>query len=137
MNIKSANYLLSLNYAKLNETEKRKFGYLIDEVLLTCKNKLQPCNKTNDFFYSNADFRDVNCFSYNSGFNIKGEKVDTSNSTQTGFEGGLYFELLLPKSASESTDLFSTQFGYQVFITDQGEDKAFFQGKVSTKIIIL
>ena len=127
--IKYNSYLLALNYAKLNLTEKKKCGYLIDDVLLTCTNKLNPCNKTNDFIYTYG-FRDVNCFNYNSGVNMYGDKVDIKESTQTGIEGGLSFELLLPKSVSESTDLFSTQYGYQIFITNQGEEKAFIQGKI-------
>ena len=127
-NIKSSSYLLTLNYAKLNDTEKRKCGYLIDDILLTCTNKLNPCNKTNDFIYSKADSRDVNCFTYNSGVNMNGDNVDIKESTQTGIEGGLSFELLLPQSVSESTDLFSTQYGYQVFISNQNEEKQFFQG---------
>ena len=129
-NIKSSSYLLALNYAKLNDTEKRKCGYLIDDVLLTCTNKMVTCNKTNDFIYSKTDFRDVNCFTYNSGVNMNGDNAETKESSQIGIESGLSFELLLPQSVSESTDLFSTQYGYQIFISNQGEEnKAFYQGK--------
>jgi hypothetical protein len=137
--IKSSNYLLSLNYAKLNQTEKRKFGYLIDDVLLTCTNKLIQCNKTKDFVYT-SNFKDVNCFSYNSGLNINGEKIEIKEATQTGIESGLSFELLLPQSISESTDLFSTQYGYQIFITDQDVDSSLLQGNAKNlpkNIIIL
>jgi hypothetical protein len=134
ISIKSGSYLLNLNYAKLNQTEKRKFGYLIDDIMLTCTNKLIPCNKTNDFKYT-SDFKDVNCFTYNSGFNMNGEKVEIKESTQTGIESGLSFELLLPKSASESNDLFSTQYGYQISISDQDEDISFLQGILDFEII--
>ena len=129
LNIKAFNYLLALNYATLNETEKKKLVSLIDDVLLTCLNTLSPCNKTNDFIYSSANFRNLDCFSYNSGRNMNGDKVDIKESTQIGIESGLGFEFLLPKSASESTDLFSFQYGYQIFITNQDEEIAFLQGK--------
>jgi hypothetical protein len=109
------------NTFTLNDSEKKKLGSSLDDFLLMCQFASQPCNKTNDFEYY-FDKINGNCFRYNSGKNGDMLKV-----VQPGINNGINLELLI-EPVSENDNLFATQHGFQIFITNQQTEFVFSTG---------
>ena len=109
---------LGLLYAKseyLNETEKKKLGYSMDDMLIDCNFEVESCT-SNDFVWY-YDYNYGNCYRFNSGKNQKGEPVDLKVSKQAGKFNGLKIILFLPNNDVVQT--FSLSNGLHIMINNQ------------------
>ena len=104
------NYLYFLGYysmaniiLNMSTTERSAISYTIDDMLLMCKYNSQICNK--DEFRLNVTFKYGNCYSYNTGYNINGEKMEIKKIINSGRRNGLKLELFV--------DLTDPDFNFQ------------------------
>lgn len=98
--------------------DKKLLGHSIHDVIITCRFNQLECDLTKDFEYY-YDIIYGNCFRYNSGRDMLGNKVNESKITsQTGKKNGLNLELYTG-SASENDYPFSVENGYIIFITNE------------------
>lgn len=94
--IKDSKYLEFLNNLKvdLDDSEKKTITYPFEEFLRECwYNYGQECNE-NDFeqYY---DYYFGNCYRFNSGYNLTGQKINIKNAESPGLLNGLIAEILI------------------------------------------
>jgi hypothetical protein len=83
-----------LNYDQflnLSNEEKKKLGHDLKDILFNCEFNGNPCD-SNDFTWS-FDPWYYNCYTFNSGFDSNGTKIDLKQSTISGPEFGLKLRL--------------------------------------------
>jgi hypothetical protein len=71
--------------------QKKKLGHDLKDILIECWFNLNPCNWT-DFTWS-YDNTYGNCYTFNSGFDLNGNKVDLKKSKITGPAFGLQLSM--------------------------------------------
>ena len=76
---------------KLPDEEKTKFGHSLDDILLSCRFNSKSCNSRD--FTRSFDNTYGNCYSFNSGFDENGTKVDLKESAFVGSLFGLQLTL--------------------------------------------
>jgi hypothetical protein len=81
----------TLDVRNLSNEEKKKLGHDIRDILINCWFNGNPCD-SNDFTWS-FDPWYYNCYTFNSGFNSNGTKIDLKQSTISGPEFGLKLRL--------------------------------------------
>ena len=88
------------NDFNLTMQQKRKLGFELDYMLLTCFFNDKPCN-VSDFIWR-YDFDYTNCFTFNSGYDVNGNRVPIKTVSEAGFDMSLKLELFLGDDASQS-----------------------------------
>jgi hypothetical protein len=90
-----------INSASFSNVERQKLGHSLQDVLVNCQYNGETCS-ANDFVWK-WDPLYGNCYSFNSGYNMSGAKVNYKESTLTGTVFGLqlnvyvgYNEKLIP-----------------------------------------
>ena len=131
-----ANYISNETMSKFN---RKLFGQNLKEFLIDCKFANSKCDMELDFEYY-YDVNYGNCYRYNSGRNMKGEKVDQKYVYSHGINNALDLELFIG-SAYENTFSFSYENGFVLFINNESLDSTYYEGVTispgtSTKIII-
>ena len=86
-NLNYGMYSFLLQSTLMNETEKRKQGNTLDDILISCTFGLNQCDKTEDFEYFYT-FLGGNCFRFNSGKNMNGLSTQIKKVSQPGFYNG-------------------------------------------------
>jgi hypothetical protein len=81
------------NDETLSNTEKRRFGFEIDYMLLTCFYNDKPCS-SKDFIWR-YDYNFGNCFTFNSGYDVLGNKIPILKMSETGSDRSFKLELFL------------------------------------------
>ena len=81
------------NDKSLTVADKRKFGFEISYMLLTCFFNDKPCT-ANDFTW-HYDFSYGNCFTFNSGYNSSGSKIPILKMNEPGSDRSFKLELFL------------------------------------------
>ena len=114
-------FLAQANSAKLDYSDKKRLGQSLDDFLLMCQYASGKCNKTSDFEYY-QDKINGNCYRYNSGKNS-----DVLKMVQPGLNNGINLELLI-QPVEENNNLFATQHGFQIFITNQQTELIYSSG---------
>ena len=107
-----------------NQSERMKFDHNLEQKLISCVFESNVCDRVNDFEH----YHDVyfgNCFKFNSGVGMNGNKVNIRKTTQTGRLDGFAMELFLEPSEN---NLFSFLEGFNIFISPQGYDNVFYDG---------
>ena len=109
----------AITYQKMNQSIKfsRK---ALNETIIKCLFKFNDCNLDEEFEYY---FDEVygNCFRFNSGKNMKGENVKQKVSYGVGIYNALELELYIG-SIDQNENLFSTEHGLNLFITNETHD---------------
>ena len=80
-----------IDYSKISNEEKKKLGHDLNDILVECRFNDESCDTT-DFTWP-FDRHYGNCFSFNSGFNLNGSKVELKKSTLAGPDHGLQLTL--------------------------------------------
>ena len=118
-----ANYLVNYNITK-NLTDKYLFGKRIDELIVNCRFGMNECNLTQDF-ESYYDFNYGNCFRFNSGKNMNGQKIEKKYATALFGSLDLQF---WTGSAQNNYNLLSIDNGLVIFISNETVNSAFTNG---------
>lgn len=105
-------YAFSYN---LTTDEKRKLGHKIENFILSCKFAGDPCNLEN--FEWHYQFYNGNCYSFNSGRNIQGNKIDLRFSNKAGLYDGLQLEIF--SGLPEYLGTFGINSGLIIYVQDQ------------------
>ncbi len=109
---------------------KKTFGYNIEHLMLQCYFNYANCNFTKDFYWYYHHYYG-NCFVYNSGFDMHGNKVELKKATTFDFESGLHFQIFLGfQREKEFGNLYSFQYSKGAFISvhDQSVFPTKFEG---------
>ena len=80
-----------IDYSKISNEEKKKLGHDLNDILVECRFNDESCDTT-DFTWS-FDRHYGNCYTFNSGFNLNGSKVELKKSTLAGPDHGLQLTL--------------------------------------------
>lgn len=107
-------YMIAKN---LNETSRKNLGTSLDQRIFTCLFNVVECNLTNDFEYY-YDFLYGNCFRYNSGTNMNGERSQVKQISTTGILNGLQLELFVD-AINNNDNIFSIDHGLNLFIENK------------------
>jgi hypothetical protein len=81
-----------MNYV-LNASQRSMLRHSFDDVLISCLFNDQPCSSTD--FYKEYDKNLGNCYVFNYGMNINGQKIPLKESIRAGATFGLSLELYL------------------------------------------
>jgi hypothetical protein len=111
-------FLLKSNLANefnLTTEQKRKFGFEIDYMLLTCYYNDIKCNSS-DFIWR-YDFNYGNCFTFNSGFDQNGRKVPILKINEPGSDRSFKLELFLGDEFKQG--IYMDQSGARVVVHNQ------------------
>jgi hypothetical protein len=111
-------YLIKSNIAadsNLTITEKRKFGFEIDYMLLTCYFNDKPCYPS-DFVW-HYDFAYGSCYTFNSGFDQQGNPVEIKKMNEAGSDRSFKLELFLGDEWSQG--IYMVQSGARVVVHNQ------------------
>jgi len=81
------------NDTALSDSDKRRFGFEIDYMLLTCFYNDNPCS-SKDFTWR-FDYNFGNCFTWNSGFDESGNRKPILKMSETGSDRSFKLELFL------------------------------------------
>ena len=92
----------------------------LNESIVKCAFKFTECDLDEDFEYY-FDHVYGNCFRYNSGKNMKGERVKQKSSYGVGVYNALELELYIG-SIDQNENLFSIDHGLNLFITNETHD---------------
>jgi hypothetical protein len=87
-----------------NDSVKKSISHSLEDVLIGCKFNYQSCTSA-DFTWEFDNFYG-NCFSFNSGFNSSGHKVDLKMSSLAGSSYGLQLDLYV--NSYENLTLFNS-----------------------------
>jgi hypothetical protein len=90
-NVNGANYYDNLIGANMQNDEKKKLGHDLNDILIDCEFNLKKCD-SNNFTWS-YDPWFGNCYTFNSGFDANGSKVDLEKSIIAGYKFGLQLTL--------------------------------------------
>ena len=133
-NLRSDNILiktyLAQYYAKykiLNNNSSKKLGFDLKDVIVSCIFNYQNCNLDEDFEHY-YDIQYGNCYRYNSGRLKNGTKVNFKHLTQVGTLGSFQLELFLHNSTNQNEDLFSSENGFIIFISNETIDSTVSEG---------
>ena len=111
---------------KLNNTNRHLFGKNLTDVIISCEFLANKCNFDEDFeLYFDVSYG--NCFRFNSGRNMKGEKVNQKQVTNTGLWNSLDLEIYIGSSI-ENENLFSKKNGFNIFITNSSTSSIYGEG---------
>lgn len=118
---------------------RRKFGFNISEIIISCTFNLQNCSLDQDFDYY-YDMNYGNCFRFNSGKNMYGENTEFKNVSNNGLLNSLELELFIGK-ASENDNYLSKDNGFSISINNATLDSISHEGiqisaGFSTRIIV-
>jgi hypothetical protein len=86
---------------------KKSIGHSIDDILIGCKFNYQSCSSA-DFLWE-YDKIYGNCYSFNSGFNSTGHRVELKKSSLAGYSYGLQLDLYV--NFYENLTLFNSVTG--------------------------
>ena len=75
------------------DDDKKRISHDFNEILLGCEFNLKSCNSS-DFVWSYNPFYG-NCFTFNSGLDSNGNKIELKKSTQSGYNFGLQLTLIV------------------------------------------
>ena len=94
-----------------------------NDVIIKCVYSTENCNNTNDFeiYY---DYQYGACLRYNSGINMKGDKVKQKTVFASGSSYGLEIELFVG-DIDENNNMFSIEHGFNIFIQNQSDFDSF------------
>ena len=70
-------------------SQKRKLAHDLNDILIECKYNGHACNTTFDFVWSFDEEEYGNCFTFNSGLDSNGNKVNLKQSYLAGPNFGL------------------------------------------------
>jgi hypothetical protein len=120
----------SLN--NLNDTIKRSLSYSLNETIIQCSFNLIQCNITRDFTWFFSPFYG-NCYSYNTGLDNLGNKLDIKEISKPGKINGFQLELFIG-NPNEMLD-YMVSSGYHILINNQTFKISIFEGySISTGI---
>ena len=111
-------FLLKSNLANdfnFTSEQKRKFGFEIDYMLLTCYFNDIKCNSS-DFIWR-YDFNYGNCFTFNSGYDQNGSKVPILKINEPGSDRSFKLELFLGDEFKQG--IYMDQSGARVVVHNQ------------------
>ena len=91
----------------LQDDEKKKFGHDLKDILIECYFNQNACDST-DFIWS-FDYYYGNCYTFNTGFDSNGNKIDLKKSNLAGPDFGL--QLTLYTNFYEELLSFANGFG--------------------------
>ena len=74
-------------FARLSNEEKKMLGHNLSDILFECTFNNNPCNSSH--FHWSFDVNYGNCYTFNSGFDSNGNKVDLERSSISGHDLGL------------------------------------------------
>ena len=103
--------------SKLTKENKRKYGFDIDYMLLTCFFDDIPCD-SNDFIWI-YDYEYGNCFTFNSGRDEAGNKIDIKKITESGSDKSFRLEIFLGDEFAQGA--FMYQSGARIAIHNQSK----------------
>ena len=83
------------NDTTLSDASKRRLGFEIDYMLLTCFYNDKRCT-SKDFIWR-WDYKYGNCFTFNSGFDASGKNVPILKMSEPGSDRSFKLELFLGK----------------------------------------
>lgn len=118
INPNTVKYLIKANILadrNLSKAEIRKFGFEIDFMLFRCFFNNIACNAS-DFIWL-YDFDYGNCFTFNSGFDQRGNKVPIRKINEPGSERSFKLELFLGDEFSQG--IWMQQSGAKVIVHNQ------------------
>ena len=116
----------------LNDTIKRSLSYSLNETIIQCSFNLIQCNITRDFTWFISPFYG-NCYSYNTGLDNLGNKLDIKEISKPGKINGFQLELFIG-NPNEILD-YMISSGYHIMINNQTYKISTFEGySVSTGI---
>lgn len=118
INPNTVKYLIKANILadkNLSKAEIRKFGFEIDFMLFRCFFNNIACNAS-DFIWL-FDFDYGNCFTFNSGYDQKGNKVPIRKINEPGSERSFKLELFLGDEFSQG--IWMQQSGAKVIVHNQ------------------
>ena len=118
-------YANSLNTNK-SRFDRKKFGFNLSEILFTCSFVSNSCNLNDDFEYY-YDVNYGNCFRYNSGRNMHGNKTKQKYVYGRGINNALDLELYIG-SANENQFPFSYENGMLIFVSNESLDSTYDEG---------
>ena len=117
-----ASYVNGLNY----NFDRRFFGQNLKEFLIDCQFANSKCNFEQDFEYY-YDVNYGNCYRYNSGRNMKGQKVDQKYVYTKGIYNSLDLEFYIGP-AENNLNPFSFEHGLILFINNESLDSNYYEG---------
>ena len=100
----------------LNDTIKQSISYSLEESVIQCIFNGFPCNLKSDFKWYFHPFLG-NCYSYNTGLDNLGNKLDIKEISKSGKQNGLQLELFIG-NPNEILDYIETS-GYHIMIDNQ------------------
>ncbi len=117
-------YLMN-ELSSYNKTFQKSLSYSLNESLIKCTINTQECSES-DFVWTFDTATYGNCYSFNTGFNSKGNSVDLIQITKAGNLNGLKLELFI--GHPQKIPNFIETFGYHVIIHNQTYPIAFNEG---------
>jgi len=128
----SKDFFIINSLTNLNDTIKRSLSYSLNETIIQCSFNLIPCNITRDFTWFFSAFYG-NCYSYNTGLDNLGNKVDIKEISKPGKINGFQLELFIG-NPNEILD-YMISSGYHILINNQTYKISTFEGyDISTGI---
>ena len=129
------------NDVNLTSSQRKLLGHDLDDILINCEYSFRECNSS-DFVWS-FDEAYGNCYSFNSGFDSKGNKVDLKQSAFVGSDYGLYMELYV-NFYEKLTRLNSRKHGMGIVMRienssywlDHGRDGVFVSAGFQTNVVV-
>ena len=116
----------------LNDTIKQSISYYLEESIIQCLFNGFPCNLKSDFKWYFHPFLG-NCYSYNTGLDNLGNKLDIKEISKPGKINGFQLELFIG-NPNEILD-YMISSGYHIMINNQTYKISTFEGySVSTGI---
>jgi hypothetical protein len=100
----------------LTSGDKIKLGYRLESMLLTCYFNDLPCNSSDFVWRYEYDY--TNCYTFNSGFDQKGNKVPIKQINEAGLDKGLKLELFVGEDNLNETK-FTLNSGVRLAIHNQ------------------
>jgi hypothetical protein len=141
LNKYTTEYGFKTDDVNLTISQRKLLGHDLDDILIHCEFNFVECNSS-DFVWS-FDEAYGNCYSFNSGFDSKGNKVDLKQSAFVGSDYGLYMELYV-NFYEKLTKSNSRQHGMGIVIRienssywlDHGRDGVFVSAGFETNIVV-
>jgi hypothetical protein len=129
---------LEMGNSNLTIAQKKKLGFSIDDMLVSCKFNMQECNSSVfTYFYSETY---GNCYTFNSGYNSNGSNQSILTSSSSGSNFGLQLIIYL---GDPSVDMYRTyDAGLVVSIDNQSivpftkGDKIQLSARANTDLIV-
>jgi hypothetical protein len=113
-NLKLLKYLANINVNILTNSEKQKFGYKLEDMLISCMINGNEC-KPDDFVWHYDSFHG-NCFSLNSGYDSKMKKMNLIKIFNSGKLSGISLELFVGPIEDEYYNELISSIGAYIFI---------------------